>query len=94
MQNHTMSRWRGVLCDTSIDLPFKRTKRIDKRGVRNDSLHNRFLTIAANGEISIIDHLTCYLYGQSKEPPISIRKVDLLDSPFNKGVKAMYYKFP
>ena len=31
-------------------------KRIDKQGVRNERLNDRFFTIASNGKISIIDH--------------------------------------
>ena len=31
-------------------------KRIDKQGVRNEHLNNRFFTIASNGETSIVDY--------------------------------------
>ncbi|CAH0390403.1 unnamed protein product [Bemisia tabaci] len=36
--------------------PLNLWKRIDKQGVRNEHLANRFFTIALNREISIIDH--------------------------------------
>ena len=47
-------------------------KRIDKRGVRNEHLNNRFLTIASNGETSIIDHQRLATSLRSSEFLISI----------------------
>ena len=34
---------------------FNLWKRIDKQGVRNEHINNRFCTVASNGKISIVD---------------------------------------
>ena len=51
-----ITQWHGVLCNPSIYLPFKLWRRIDKRGVRNGYLNNRYFTVPSNGKLSIIDH--------------------------------------